>query len=317
MKQIPVVFSTDHNFVVPACVAISTLLRGDSEHAYLIHLLLDADVTDDDKAMMTRVVEQTSAASAISFIVVENEFMEAHVERNITRAAYYRLLIPWLLPQYDRVIYSDVDILFCGGGVGALYEQFDMEGLYVAGANRQSYRQKCPFNQHILDLNLDPDKYINDGFILINARLQRQDNLLERYKEAASKNMNFMDQDVINVVCRGKIGYFSEAYNASPQSTIQGAPCHVLHFVGVKPWNIFCLGWSEWWNAYKESAVFDKKYYEQTLDRQYHKMKQFLVYETLSKRPFIAKCIEWGKKYPWLDKVVSRMQKLKNKLLRR
>lgn len=274
-------------------------------------MLLDEDVTDEDKDMLRRTVASASDNSALYFKTVYGEFQDAHVERGIPRTAYYRLLIPWLLPQYDRVIYSDVDIIFKGNGVGALYEQFDMEGLYVAGAARASYmRQTGILHRHIVSLGLDPEKYINDGFILINSFLQRKDNLLEAFRRHSTRVLKLMDQDVINIVCRGKIGYFGEQYNATPLSVATGDVdrYHVLHFVGNKPWNMFCPGWGEWWEAYRASAVFDKKYCESTIDMQSQKMKTYVKNEELLGSSFVLRNMR---------RVLWRLKELPEKLRRR
>ena len=48
----------------------------------------------------------------IQYRVVDDTFDQSFEIRGITAATYYRLLIPELIPEYDKVIYADVDIIF-------------------------------------------------------------------------------------------------------------------------------------------------------------------------------------------------------------
>ena len=48
----------------------------------------------------------------IQYRQVDNTFDSAFEIRGITSATYYRLLIPELIPEYDKIIYADVDIIF-------------------------------------------------------------------------------------------------------------------------------------------------------------------------------------------------------------
>lgn len=48
----------------------------------------------------------------IQYRQVDNTFDASYEIRGITTPAYYRLLIPELIPEYDKIIYSDVDVIF-------------------------------------------------------------------------------------------------------------------------------------------------------------------------------------------------------------
>lgn len=42
-------------------------------------------------------------------------------KKHISVAALYRLFLPWVLTEYDKVIYLDVDLIVCDN-IGALYD---------------------------------------------------------------------------------------------------------------------------------------------------------------------------------------------------
>lgn len=267
--MIPVVFSTDHNYVMPAGVAISSLLHSSKKESYDIFLLVARDVDKGDRDLLSRQVEEASAGrSRISYIEMGDSFASGFEIRGISTACYYRLLIPWLIPQYDKVIYSDVDIIF-KSGLEPLYSM-DMGNTYVAGANPEGHNSWHKISSYLKKLSLDPSNYINSGLLVINSRLQREDRLDVKYREEAAKKYIFQDQDIINIVCKGRISYYDWRFNLKPEEfglrkdLVENVN---IHYAGDKPWNKFTLAWTEWWNAFFESVFADYHFYRQVSER--------------------------------------------------
>lgn len=281
--NIPIVFSTDHNYVMPAGVAIMTLLDSSKGSNYDIYVLISDDVTEEDKTNLRRQVEIVDDKSSVNFIDMDDSFNKSLEIRGISKACYYRLLIPWLLPDYDKVVYSDVDIIF-HDDLGSLYDR-DLGNNYVAGVNTPGFSSKKNYIKHIQSLNLDPVHYINSGFLVINSGLQRKDNLKDNYLELSNKKFLFQDQDIINIVCKNRIEFISDRYNTTSEhiesdssflspkdekKNYDRIPA-VIHYTGAKPWKTFTSGWLEWWDCYRKSIFFDYNHYvdvtKKALDR--------------------------------------------------
>ena len=47
--------------------------------------------------------------------------------------------------------------------------------------------------------------YIQAGFIVMNNKAILKDNVHVQFKEWSNKKLKFQDQDILNVVCRGRI----------------------------------------------------------------------------------------------------------------
>lgn len=262
--MIPIVFSTDHNYVMPTGVTILSLLMSNPQEVFDIFILCGMDVTDVDKSNLTRQVELYSKESKINFLNLDNAFSGSHEIRDISIACYYRLLIPWLIPQYDKIIYSDVDILFMGN-IAGLYN-LEVEG-YVAGVNTPGFSASKRTSRYIENLGLNPQRYINSGFLLINAKKQRDDNLQPKYLEHSKRKYLFQDQDILNIVTAGEITYLPLIYNAAPSriaphSELKFEDVVVVHYAGDKPWKTFTLRWREWWNFYDKSIFYDNDFCE-------------------------------------------------------
>ena len=108
--RIPVVLSTDHRYIKPTGVTISSFLR--SGESYDIYVICDEDIKEADRKILAKEVKLNSPLSKIEFMQLGNCFDNSFVDRHLTKSCYGRLLIPWLFPQYDTMIYCDSDIIF-------------------------------------------------------------------------------------------------------------------------------------------------------------------------------------------------------------
>lgn len=127
--MIPVCFSTDHNFIMPTGVAIQSMLKHTRRRDFDVIILSHKSVTEQDEAVLSEIVGRYGVQ--IRFLKMDNTFDGAFEIRGITTSAYYRLLLPWILPEYDKVLYLDGDIVVMGD-ISELYSM-DLGDCYVAG----------------------------------------------------------------------------------------------------------------------------------------------------------------------------------------
>ena len=257
MSLIPIVFSTDHRYVMPAGVAIYSLLASSRGERYDIFILAGGDVDDRDRELLRRQVEVADAESRISFVELGESFSGAYEIRDITKAAYYRLLIPWMIPQYDKIFYSDVDVVF-RQGLGVLYAA-DMNDSYIVGANYEEYSNGA-LTSHIKRMGLDAREYVNSGFMLINSKAFRDDDLQNVLLQEAKRRYEYQDQDILNKVCKGRISHFEYNVNAKVAEIERFGieNMTLIHYTGIKPWAGFTFCWDEWWRIYRKSIFYDK-----------------------------------------------------------
>lgn len=281
--MIPIVFSTDHNFIIQTGVCIYSLLEAAEDCCYDINVIVDDSVTESDKEQLRNQVSKFSNHK-ISFINAGNEFEGWFEIRGISIAAYYRLLIPWLLPQYDKVIYSDVDIIF-RLSLRSVYD-IDLTDNYCAAVRASSFRFCNELANYARKLGLDPINYFNSGFLVINSKKQREDNLKNEILNFESIKLTYQDQDIINILCKDHIIPISQKFNITPAfykhciskdidiyeyygnqyeiaDYLRGNNC-IIHYAGAKPWNTFVFAFSEWWTTYQKSIFFDPSFF---LDR--------------------------------------------------
>ena len=106
MKTVPIVFAFDNNLVLPACVCISSLLMNAKEDTFYDIFILHSNNIMLNREELDRIPEYYKNCR-IQYRQVGNTFDSAFEVRGITTSTYYRLLIPELVPEYGKIIYSD------------------------------------------------------------------------------------------------------------------------------------------------------------------------------------------------------------------
>jgi lipopolysaccharide biosynthesis glycosyltransferase len=278
LSKIPVVFSTDHNFVMPTSVAMLSMLESSPDVAFDIFILQSEDVSDDDCKILNDIVS-SFPSSSIQYISLGQNFSGAFEIRGISKASYYRLLIPWLIPQYDKVLYLDGDIVVMRN-ISELYNH-EIGNNYIAGVAPFKYDGHS-YHDYAFKLGLKATDYINAGILLINSKKMRQDNLKDSLMEEAKKKYTFLDQDILNVVCKDKIALLPWKYNYTPHTTLSEEPENICiyHYAGPKPWNILTGHWIEWYDVYRRSPLYQLELSQQvvfnTWQQQHYSTKQLI-----------------------------------------
>lgn len=278
MNIVPIVFAFDNNLILPACVCVSSLMMNAKEDTFYDIFILHSTHVALKKEELDK-LPQNYKNCRIQYRQVDETFDSAFEIRGITTPAYYRLLIPELVPEYDKIIYSDVDVIF-RSDLSDFYVNTDLTNYYVAGVSSLSHLVPEYKHYYIEKLHLDPEKIIYSGNLIINSQKIKEDNLIPLFKEQAQNNYKFQDMDILNIVCKGKILYLSpnfclstfifqaSLYNQNAllefwnQSEIDNALKHgIVHYNGQKPWKGFCVNFDIWWEYYRKSPFFDKKFY--------------------------------------------------------
>lgn len=249
---VPVVFSTDHNFIMPTGVSVQSMLECSNDVNCAIYILQAGNVTDNDRDLIRRICNEHNAT--VTFLTIDDEKMNhAYEVRGITSATYYRLLIPWIIPLYDKICYVDGDTIF-KKSISSLYN-CDIDNNLVAGV-RVCDINGYGFKKYVKKIGCSYEEYINAGVLVFNSKLQREQNIKEEYMKQMEKQYTFQDQDILNIVCRGKVSYLTIDKNTPPHA-ICDTTC-IIHYVGVKPWNQVTEGWLEWWEVFVRSLFYDK-----------------------------------------------------------
>ena len=283
MNKIPIVFSFDRNLIFPACVCLYSLLVNSSKNTfYDIYILTSRKkpIKDENLERLPEIVSRCN----ITYKYVGEEFDNSFEIRGITTPAYYRLIIPDLIPEYDKILYSDVDVIF-RNDLSDIYFNTDLGDNYMAGVDSTSHLIPDLKDYYELERKTSSTGNIYSGNLIINSKKIREDGIVNKFMEHIDKKYKFQDMDIINIVCKGKIKYLPPSFcyttyisdfavnnrellrTVWSEEQIQEAQDKgIVHYNGQKPWKGPCINFDIWWEYYRKSPFFDPKYYYQFFD---------------------------------------------------
>ena len=278
MNIVPIAFAFDNRLVMPACVCISSLLVHAHENTFYDIFILCSKNLDLDHQLLDKLSDYY-ANCRIQYRKVDDTFDKAFEVRGVTTPTYYRLLIPELIPEYEKILYADVDIIF-RLDLTEVYN-IDMGDNYWAGTYDLGMNLGAAGHKYIASMpELSQGNYLQAGFILLNSKMINKDGLVDKFKNEAKRKLKFQDQDILNIVCKEKKVVLPWKYNMTDYSFyfLMNAPhlltakyansdieeakdCGNLHFNGHKPWQKYSVNFDIWWEYYRKSPFFDEKFY--------------------------------------------------------
>ena len=257
-RHIPVVLATNDKYVPFVSVTIASLLRNSDLRNYYDIYVFNSGLSEESvKALECENKNCFVKCVDVSKVIEPHLESLAEMSAYISKETYYRLVIPSVLPQYDKVIYIDCDLVVLGD-LAEMYDH-DIEGYLIGGVRNPLH---TAMKEHIeKELDLDARKYVNAGVLLMNTAKMRRDGFEKSCFDLLSsgRRLRFMDQDVINLVCKDSIRYLDMTWNYEWHyerlNTFKDSRYHllegeveeyeeasknikILHYTGdVKPWN--------------------------------------------------------------------------------
>lgn len=202
MTALHIACAADGGYVPHSAAMLHSVLARRGRRPVAVHYLHGPGLAAADRDRIAAMVG--AGGASVSFVEVPAAAVEGLPARDyFTPAMWYRILLPELLPDLDRVIYLDVDIIVLDS-LDPLWEQ-DL-GDHLLGAVTNVFEPEHLGRPAELGLG-GPDAYFNTGVLLLDlARLRREraTQALRRYALEHREQLLWPDQDTFNVVLRGR-----------------------------------------------------------------------------------------------------------------
>lgn len=212
-KKIPVVWGLDEKYILQAFVVMHSVLKHSNEEFVFVLITAD-DIAERAKEMEILLAKEYQNFEIEIIHIDANAFDGVNIfSPHLSKAAYFRLLIPEVLKEYDKCIYLDCDVIV-NGDLKELYD-ISIKDYYIAGVKdchviHDNVREQR--HQEMLGLP-SRETYINSGVMLMNLNKLRRDGMKEKFLLQAPKDNWNEDQDVLNVCCYGAIKVLPLKYN--------------------------------------------------------------------------------------------------------
>lgn len=283
-NNIPVVMSSDNNYVYYLAASIKSLvLNGNPDKNYDIMVLTDNITKENQKLLKTLALPSVS----IRFIDVEPYLKKIdpkifYLSGTHTQSTYYRFFAPTIFSKFDKILYLDCDSIILDD-VAKLYNTEIGDNLLGACvdvgmiANFTANKKLYDFIKDKLTVS-NPYKYFQAGVLIVNIAQFKQQNiqgkLFEKLKEI--KTPRFVDQDILNAVCYNQVNFLDPKWNVEwnlpidfpylenllPETIYEEYMQNrnnpsFLHYSGRKPWNLVHHDLSEiFWNYASQTPFF-------------------------------------------------------------
>src|SRR5262249_6747219 len=133
----PIMFCFNNAYSIPAAVAFRSLLENASKDYFYKLYVAHTDISEENQQKLQEIGLEFHEHASLEFLQMQNRFEDVwkktRTKGHYSKEAFYKLIVPSLFPQYEKIIVSDVDVVFLGD-VSPSYFSFDAaEDIYVAG----------------------------------------------------------------------------------------------------------------------------------------------------------------------------------------
>lgn len=225
-EDMHIVYNCDEGFAPYVAVSIVSLLENNRD-AEGIHIhLLKNGMRKETAELLRSMVSSYGSARSLEFADISD--MEQRLKELTGRelslgrfgaVAFGRILAPELVGDADRLLYIDGDTLVLGS-LKKLWQQGLKSGSLASMAMEPTI---YPETKSSIGLS-DSEPYYNSGVILMDAVSWRKERVFERavtYMGSSEGSLSFPDQDVLNIILRGRVTPMPQRYNFMSGYTYQ------------------------------------------------------------------------------------------------
>ncbi len=244
-QEIPVVFAVDDNYAPFLTVALHSIIKNMSLNYFLKVFVLNTGLSKDNELKIIKLVEEYSSDVDVEYVDVTKRLDalqgKMHLRDYYTNAIYYRIFIPDILPEYEKIIYVDCDVIL----LDDISKLYNVElGDNIVGAVHEeamsSYDCFGLYSEEFLDVpKMD---YFNSGLLVINTKEYKKQEIERKFIELMQEHKFEVapDQDYLNVLCKGKVKYLDIGWNKTPipEKEFDERELKLIHFkLNFKPWH--------------------------------------------------------------------------------
>jgi len=265
-KYINVAFPVNNKYINFLYISLISLLENSNKNTIYNVYIQVGEFFDKNNEKKLYEIEKHYFNCFINIINMHNDFTEV-VQGRLDTSAYYRLKLPILLTDINRIIHIDSDTLILK----------DLMELYTLNFNGKYILGRLDILVDELDsFGIQTNTYINTGILLIDLYSLRKYKYVDKFMKYIKEHndveyLYHHDQTLINYICYDKIGVLRPKYHmwtfknkeeVITKNKIFRTPYNeeefindfydpfIVHFVGEDKVDIF----------YKSGKFYDKYY---------------------------------------------------------
>ncbi|MCX3263637.1 glycosyltransferase family 8 protein [Pedobacter agri] len=219
MDNISIVFACDNCFAFPMTIAAFSVLSNLGKNRKAELFIIYNGINKNTKTKIEKILRKTDTLHSIEWITMDlTNLKNLYTTKDINQTTYLRILVPDLIPQKNKVIYLDSDILV-KGDLSQLWDEDLLDaplgGIQDFFFHTASSHNVIP-NYKNFALN-EGTVFCNAGVLLMNLKLWREEEMarkIMRYLETTHQN----DQQGINAIIGNRWKLYSPVWNVTLSS---------------------------------------------------------------------------------------------------
>lgn len=265
IREIPIFFAVDDGYCPFLAVAIQSMIDNASLENHYSIKVLNTDISRENKDKISKYKRENISIEFVDLNYYIRKVKDKLYTRDYySKTTYFRLFIPNLYPQYDKVLYLDSDIVI----LDDIANLFDTDlGDNLVAAAPDDVIQFHPVFQTYAEKVVgvaDYRRYFNAGVLLMNLHQLRRFKFQEKFVYLLDK-IKFsvaQDQDYLNRLCKGRVKLLDRVWNRMPieDPKIRAEDVKLVHYnLAFKPWHFEDILYKEFfWMYAQETEYFDQ-----------------------------------------------------------
>ena len=294
LKVIPIFFAVDDGYVPFLAVALESLIRNSSKNYYYAIKILYTDIEERNKKKIAKYERDNVKIEFVDLNYYIEEVKDKLYTRDYyTNTTYFRLFIPNLYPQYDKVLYLDSDIVVLGD-IADLYNVEIGDNLVAAAPDDviQSSNIFQEYAERVVGV-AKYQHYFNAGILLMNLDEMRKFDFQEKflYLLEQIKFTVAQDQDYLNRLCKGRAKIISTVWDRMPipDPNVKEEDLKIIHYNLIyKPWHFDDVLYNKYFWDYAKKTEFYKDILSikqnYTEEEKFRDMEQYKNLQKLAKK---------------------------------
>lgn len=221
-------------------VWVGTVMQSILEHTdsrICFHILHDETVSEENKRKLKQVAHQKG--DSIQFHFIDTSIFDDVKDRlhRFTVGTMFRLMLPEMLPNLNKIIYLDADLLV-NTDIKDLWD-IDISNYFVAGVRDYGTCHHTFTPYPVRKGMVDRQNYINAGVLILNLdKIRSYGNVKNQSIQYLIDNpeSNLFDQDALNVIYKNSILLLDEKWNSFvlvlKSKNVKEMENRIYHYVG-------------------------------------------------------------------------------------
>lgn len=218
-----IVLAADDNYAKYAAVTIASIIQTHKGSQKVQFYIMHRDITDEHQQMLESISDEQHSVSCINVKGRLNSKL-LYTSGTITEETYYRVLIPSLFPDENQALYVDSDLV-CQSDIEDFWSAASLsDDEWIAGTLAADLEKKGKYTKE--HLGIPSDTYVNAGVLMMNLKVMREINFLERSIDFLKEKqwLEQHDQDLVNALCYGHVKVLDQQWHATV-----GTICKIAH----------------------------------------------------------------------------------------